>query len=215
MTNIRVLVADDHQIMIDGIRLMLEAEPEITCVATAADGEAAYAAFAKTQVDVAILDISMPEINGIELTRMLQEHYPEVRVIGLSMLLEVSLIKSMLHNGAKGFLPKNATQQEVIAAIKKVHAGGSYISPPISELLLQQINRRRSSRVHARFPALSKREKEVLALIVNERTTAEIAEALYVSVGTVETHRRNMLTKLGVRNTAGLVRVCVENGLLD
>ena len=215
MKPIRVLVADDHQIMIDGIRLMLDAEDDLVCVAEATDGQQALDALGEHEVDVAILDISMPEINGIELTRVISREYESVRVIGLSMLQEVSLIKSMLHNGALGFLPKNAGHAEVVEAIRKVSRGERHVSAPIADLLLTQLNRRRSSRVYSRFPALSRREKEILGLIVNERTTAEIAEALFISVGTVETHRRNLLTKLGVRNTAGLVRTAVENRLLD
>lgn len=212
---IRVLLADDHQLVIDGLKLMLAQEQDIHCVAEARNGKDAWEAFAKTDVHVAILDISMPEINGIELTRLIERDYPGVRVIGLSMIEEVSLIKSMLHHGAMGFLPKNAGQAEVIESIRKVAAGERFISPSIAELLFDQMSRRRSTRVFSRFPALSRREKEILRLIVEERTTPEIAEILFITPGTVETHRRNMLTKLGARNTAGLVRICVENRLLD
>ena len=215
MREIRVLIADDHQIMIDGVRLMLAAETDIACVAEATDGRRALNALGRVDVDVALVDISMPIINGIELARLIARDYPRVRVVGLSMLQEVSLIKSMLHHGAAGFLPKNAGQQEVVAAIRAVAAGQRHVSKPIADLLLSQLNRRRATRVHAPFPPLSRREKEVLRLILNERTTAEIAEALFVTAGTVESHRRNMLTKLGVRNTAGLVRTCLEHGLLD
>ena len=221
--SIRVLLADDHQLVIDGLKLMLAQEEDIVCVAEARNGQDAWQALkdrqggasAKTEVDVAILDISMPEINGIELTRMICRDFPQTKVIGLSMIEEVSLIKSMLHHGALGFLPKNAGQDEVIDAIRKVSRSERYISASIAELLFDQMSRRRSNRVFSRFPALSRREKEILRLIIEEKTTTEIGEILFITPGTVETHRRNMLTKLGARNTAGLVRICVENRLLD
>ena len=209
---IRVLLADDHQIVIDGLRLMLAAEPDIECVAEANDGEAALLAFAETRIDVAVVDIAMPRRNGIELTRALADGYPEARVIGLSMLQEVSLVRAMLAAGATGFLPKNAGRDEVLAAIRAVAAGRRYLSPAIEELLGAPRSGRDPTVL---MPLLSRREKQVLRLILAERTTAEIAEALHVSRGTAETHRRNMLSKLGVRNTAGLVRCALEYNLLD
>ena len=208
---IRVLLVDDHQIVIDGLRLMLAAESDVVAVAEVNDGEAALRVLAETPADVALVDIALPRRNGIELTRALAAYYPRVRVIGLSMLQEVSLVRAMLAAGAAGFLPKNAGREEVLAAIRAVTAGRRYLTPAVEELLAA---RRSGPDPAALAPPLSRREKDVLRLILAERTTAEIAEALHVSRGTAETHRRNMLSKLGVRNTAGLVRCALEYNLL-
>lgn len=208
---IRVLLADDHQIVIDGLQLMLHEQHDMTCTAVASDGHQALQTCLDQEIDVAILDISMPGINGIEVTRSLAEARPFVRIIGLSMISEVSLIRSMLQYGALGFLPKNACQQELIGAIREVHSGRRYIPVAIQNLLDGPRTRLRTTLC----PMLSRREKEVMRLIINEHTTPEISEALFISEVTVESHRRNMLSKLGVRNTAGLVRTCIENALLD
>ncbi|MFK7971111.1 MAG: response regulator [Bacteroidia bacterium] len=208
---IKILLADDHQIVIDGLELMLEAQPDMRCVAIAKDGQAAYEACVEHEVDVAVLDISMPGLNGIEVTRRLRETHPHVKVVGLSMLSEVSLIRSILEFGAAGFLLKNASRAEVIDTIRRVFAGETVVSLEVTKLLEAAQTRARTTL----FPKLSRREKEVLQLIVNERTTGEISDVLHISVSTVESHRRNMLSKLGVRNTAGLVRTCIENDLLN
>ena len=159
--------------------------------------------------DLLLLDISMPGMNGLECCREVHRRHPEVRILMLSMLRDSILIRELLEAGASGYLLKNASREEVVAAIRKVQKGGRAFSPDLMEVLLDH-SPKSSSTSSGLFPKLSRREKQVLQLIVQERTTAEIAEELFISFGTVETHRRNLLMKLSVRNTAGLVRKAVE-----
>jgi DNA-binding NarL/FixJ family response regulator len=212
----KILIADDHQLVIDGIKLMLSTEADLECVAEAHTGEEVLNYLRSYTVDLVILDINMPEMNGAETCRMLQREFPEVRVLALSMLKEVSLIKLMLKNGAHGYVLKHAGKEEIILGIRKVLAGQHYYSEEVSEIIMASLaGQSVKKKPQSPFPQLSRREKQVLQLIVDEFTTAEIAEKLHISFGTVETHRRNILIKLGARNTAGLVRTAIEYGLLE
>ena len=212
---IKVLIADDHQLVIDGLKLMFEGENAIECVASANNGFEALKKLEQHQVDVVLLDVNMPVIDGMECCQSVAALYPDIKILALSMMKEASLVKKMLKEGANGYLLKNAGQEEVIEAIKKVHRGEKVFSPEILDILMDSlagVERKSSSRV---FPRISRREKQILDLIVWEKTTQEIADELFISFSTVDTHRKNLLAKLDVRNTAGLVRVAMEHGLLD
>ena len=211
---INVFIADDHQLVIDGIRLMLEDQPDLQCVGQANNGEEVMRQIPSLDVDVVLMDINMPKLNGIETTKKLNREWPEVNVLALSMQEENSLVRLMLKNGAIGYLLKNTGERELLKAIRLASQGQPYYSEQIQGMVLGHSNRRPRTQ-SSPFPELSRREKQVLGLIVNERTTGEIAEELFIGFGTVETHRRNLLLKLGARNTAGLVRVAMEYGLLD
>ncbi|WP_233752719.1 response regulator [Flavilitoribacter nigricans] len=212
----KILIADDHQLVIDGIKLMLSTETDLECVADAHSGQEVLDYLQNKPVDMVILDINMPDLNGVETCRILQRDYPEVKVLALSMLKEASLIKLMLKNGAHAYVLKHAGKEEVIQAIRKVFAGQNYYSEEVSEIIMASLaGQSTKEKPQSPFPQLSRREKQVLRLIVDEFTTAEIAEKLHISFGTVETHRRNILIKLGARNTAGLVRTAIEYGLLE
>ncbi|MEM1219021.1 MAG: response regulator transcription factor [Bacteroidota bacterium] len=215
MEPIRILIADDHQLVIDGLRLMLSTEEDFSCTHQANNGQEVLDILAKDSVDVLLMDINMPVMNGVDACKKIQKSYPEVKILALSMLKEASLIKMMLKYGAKGYLLKNAGKDEVIEAIRMVAKGKSYYSEEISEIILQSLSGSRAKKSASPFPQLSRREKQVLGLIVEEFTTGEIAEKLFISFGTVETHRRNLLIKLGARNTAGLVRAALEYDLLE
>ena len=210
----RILIADDHQLVIDGIKLMLSTEPDLECAGEANDGSRALDMLPELQPDLVILDINMPGLNGIETCRKIRESHPNLRVLILSMLREVSLIKLVLKNGADGYLLKSAGRAEILDAIRKVRDGEKYFSPEVSALVMESLSGARAKASENPFPKLSRREKQVLRMIVDEYTTTEIAEKLFISFGTVETHRRNLLIKLGARNTAGLVRACFEYELL-
>lgn len=213
----RILIADDHQLVIDGIELMLSTEPGMQCVAQAKNGIEVLELVKKMPVDLVILDINMPELNGVETCRLLQRDHPEIKVLALSMLKEASLIKLMLKNGAHGYVLKNAGKEEILHAIDQVFAGHHYYSSEVSEIIMASLAGQpaEKDKISSPFPQLSRREKQVLRLIVDEFTTSEIAEKLNISFGTVETHRRNLLIKLGARNTAGLVRTALEYRLLE
>lgn len=211
---IRILIADDHQLVIDGIQLMLSSEEDLQCAATAQDGQAALDALAREPIDVVLLDINMPGMNGVEACKKIHKAFPGTKILVLSMVEEVSMIKLLIKHGAQGYLLKNASKEEVVQAIRQVAAGEKYFSKEVSNIILSNLAGESPRQRVSPFPRLSRREKQVLELIVEEYTTGEIAEKLSISFGTVETHRRNLLIKLGARNTAGLVRISMEYDLL-
>ncbi len=212
---INVAIADDHQLVIDGIQLMLNPEADMQLTLSAVHGQSLLDQMEDAKVDIILLDVNMPVLNGLETCKKIRAIYPKVKILGLSMMKEVSLIKLMLQNGANGFLLKNAGKDEVVDAIRKVYDGQNYYSAEVAEIVMSSLGSNNSKdKTVSPFPQLSRREKQVLQLIVDEFTTAEIAEKLFISFGTVETHRRNILSKLGARNTAGIVRIAVEYGLL-
>jgi len=211
---IKILIADDHRLVIDGLLLMLREAEEMQCIGEAANGREALALLANTPTDVLLLDINMPEMDGLECCRYVKERHPEVKVLVLSMMRELSLVKAMLKLGASGFLLKNAGKEEVLEAIRTVYDGKQVFSPDVMESLMNSFSNKPAKPAKSPFPTISRREKQILQLIVDERTTSEIAEELFISFGTVETHRRNLLLKLNARNTAGLVKSALEYDLL-
>ena len=210
---INVFITDDHQLVIDGIKLMLEGADDLQCVGEANHGDQALELLPLSNAHVILLDINMPGMDGLECCRQVRARFPQVKILMLSMLREGSLVKMLLHEGASGYLLKNAGQEEVIDAIRKVSAGKRALSSEVLDIFLEN-STEKIKRQSSPFPKISRREKQVLQLIVQERTTGEIADELFISFGTVETHRRNLLVKLNARNTAGLVRVALEYDLL-
>jgi DNA-binding NarL/FixJ family response regulator len=213
---IRLLLTDDHIVVTEGIKLLLHDVPDIKCVAEARNGQQALDLLAKEKIDVAMMDIEMPVMDGIKCTEFISQRFPDVKVVAISIYTDYPHVQSMIKAGAKGYLMKNCGKQELEQCIRKVHQGGTFFSDDLTEVLLAGMQGKlvRKEGTTSFLPTLSRREKEILKLIVDEATTAEIAEKLFISVGTVETHRHNMMNKLGVRNTAGLVRVAITHGLL-
>jgi len=211
---IRLCITDDHQLVLEGLRLLIEDQQDIHVVKTCRSAPELLTYLATSQPDVILLDINMPEMNGIEACKLIKKSWPQVKVISLSMITEANLIRLMLKNGADGYLHKNAGQQEIIDAIIDVMNGKKFLSQEVADLLFQTGEKDTLKTTNAPFPKLSKREEQILQLIVNEKTTQEIAESLFIGFGTVETHRRNIMIKLGSKNTAGLVRTAIEYGLV-
>lgn len=209
---INVFIIDDHKMVIEGLKLLLDNCDDIHVTGFALNGKDGLQAVQEKSVDVILLDVNLPELNGIETCKLLLKQNPNLKIIAISMHKEGSLIKLMLKNGAKGYVLKNAGQDEVIQAIKKVHAGKTYLDDTVNQIILNSALGNIQKKENP-FPTLSRREKEVLKLILDECTTQEISEKLFISFGTVETHRRNMMIKLGARNTAGLVRIAIEYDL--
>ena len=207
---IHVFIIDDHKMVIEGMQLLLQHEKDIKVIGTAISGVEGLELVPKTNVDVILLDINMPGINGIDTCKELLKINPDLKIIAISMHKESSLIKLMLSSGAKGYVLKNAGQDEVIEAIKTVYEGKMYLDATVNDIVVKSVASNTNNKLNSPFPSLSRREKEVLKLILDEHTTQEIADKLFISFGTVETHRRNMLIKTGVRNTAGLVRTALE-----
>ena len=206
---IEVFIVDDHKMVIEGMKLLLQNEPDITITGSALSGEEAVEKITKHQPDVVLMDINMPDKNGIDTCKELLKELPDTKIVTLSMHKESSLIKLMLDQGAKGYVLKNAGKKELTDAIKKVHNGGVYLDDTVNEIVVNSVVNKKTM-TSSPFPTLSRREKEVLNCILDEMTTQEIADTLHISFGTVETHRRNMLMKTGARNTAGLVRIALE-----
>ncbi|MBC7774409.1 MAG: response regulator transcription factor [Phycisphaerae bacterium] len=211
---IKILIADDHRLVIDGLLLMMREVEDMQCVGEAANGREALALLDVVPADVLLLDINMPEMDGLECCRLAHERHPNLKVLVLSMMREVSLVKAMLKQGASGFLLKNAGKDEVLEAIRKVTEGKQAFSADVLESLMNSFSNKPAKASASPFPTISRREKQILQLIVDEKTTSEIAEELFISFGTVETHRRNLLLKLNARNTAGLVKSALEYDLL-
>ncbi len=206
---IKVYIIDDHKMVVDGLSLMLKDQPDIEVVGYSCSGQEGIDKLKTIEADVVLLDINMPEMNGIDTCKLLMKEHPHIKVIAVSMHKEGSLIKLMLSNGAKGYVLKNAGQDEVVKAINMVYAGKMFLDEVVNDIIINGVSSL-SSKKNFPFPTLSRREKDVLKCILEECTTQEIADRLNIGFGTVETHRRNMMVKLGSRNTAGLVRTALE-----
>lgn len=207
---IQVLIVDDHTLFIDGLKSMFDFVDDIVVIGEACTGTAAIEKAAQLKPDVILLDIGLPDIDGTEVCKRVKDQQ-EVKIITLSMHEEHTFITRMLDSGASGYLLKNAKKDQVIEAIREVHSGGTYYSKEITDILLTGMK----AASQPEEPLISRREHEVLKLIVYEYTTSEIAEKLFISMNTVESHRSNLLTKLKVKNTAGLVRVALEKNLIS
>jgi DNA-binding NarL/FixJ family response regulator len=214
---IKVLVADDHKMFVDGIESILRNEEDIQVVGKCFDGSAVFAEIEDKSPDVLLLDISLPGMSGIDVCKRLTATHPNIRVLAVSMHNDASFISEILKNGAMGYILKNTGKAELVLAIKNVSEGKSYFSKEVAETIMRGLVQDSDSKKKASDPQfmLSEREKEILALIAEEFTTQEIAQKLHLSFKTVEGHRRNLFSKLNVRNAAGLVRVALENNLLN
>lgn len=208
---IKVAATDDHVMVLKGIETMLKNSNDVNVIATYKTCQETCVGIKIEKPDVLLLDINLPDCNGIEFCKKLQKEYPEILIIALTNFNETAFVKNIIRNGAKGYLLKNTDKHELETAIKKVFRGEQYLQKSIQKKLLDEsfgISSRKTF-----IPKLTRREKEVLKLIVDELTTQEIADKLFISVKTVETHRSHLIQKLEVRNTAGLVRIAIEKGL--
>lgn len=215
MDKIRILLADDHKIFRDGVRSILEKEKDMVVVGEAASGYEVLEKIEQVGVDVLVLDIDIGKPNGIEITEMISKSHPKVKILILSMMGLHDFVIQALEKGATGFLLKNTGKDEVLTAIRSVSKGDSYFSREVSAILIEQLQKPASSRKKSEDIPISPREIEVLDLIAQEFSNSEIAEKLYISIRTVDTHRRNLLEKLGVKNTAGLVKFAIQKGLVN
>ncbi len=214
---INLLIADDHTMFVDGIESILSGESDLFVVGKCHDGTSVIKFLENHKVDIILLDINLPGMSGIEVCKYIHGHYPNVKVLAISMFNEESIVTELLNNGGKGYVLKNTGRAELLNAIRTIAEGESYFSKEVTETIMKSLmNLRKSSgSSQAFFPKLSRREKEVLKLIAEEYTTQEIADSLYISLKTVESHRSSLLSKLNARNSVGLVRIAIENKLLE
>jgi DNA-binding NarL/FixJ family response regulator len=212
---IKILLADDHKIFRQGLRGLIAEEKDLAIVGEAEDGRDAIAQIAKLRPDVVIMDVGMPALNGIEATRQISREFPKTRVIALSMHVDEKFVAEMLRAGAVGYLCKKCDADELVAAIRTVAGGQTYLSPSISGTLVDSYVRNVSATPASAFSQLTDREREILQLLVEEKTIKEIAGELQLSVKTVHAHREHLMRKLDVQTIAGLTKYAVREGLTE
>ena len=207
---IRILIADDHGIVAEGLKSLVEAEPDIEVVGIVADGRAAVQHARESRPDVVVMDMSMPELNGADATRAILQNDPACRVIVLSMYAEREYVRRALKAGAMGYVVKRSAAKELVDAIRAVHAGQRYLSPRVADVVIEA----GADDKDDLLAKLSMREREVLQLLAEGNTGAEIAQRLSLSQKTVETYRARLVEKLGIRDLPGLVRFAIQRGIV-
>lgn len=210
---VRVLLVDDHKMMRDGLRAMLSSHPGILVVGEAGDAPSALESVRSVHPDVVVMDVGLPQTNGIDATAQILEEHPEVRVIALSTYSDWRYVESMLRVGARGYVIKAAAGEELVRAVEAVMDGHSYTSPEITTQLMAASLESRAAEPGSALALLAAREREVLHLLAEGRTSAGIGSALGISARTVEAHRRNIQRKLGLRTVAELTKYAVREGL--
>ena len=216
MPKLRLLLADDHTLMRQGLRKILEERPEWDVIAEVGDGREAVKKCVALKPDVAVLDVAMPLLNGIDATQQIVRKAPETKVLVLSMYSDEAYVTRALQAGATGYMLKDSAGKDLLKGIASVAAGQAYFSPAIARLMLDDYVRRvAGSGIVDRYETLSSREREIFQLIAEARTNKEVAELLEISPATVETHRARILQKLDIHNTAELVLYAVRRGVIS
>jgi two-component system response regulator NreC len=212
--SIGILIADDHGVLRAGLRALLNAEKDLNVVGEAADGQEALRAARELRPDVVLVDLSMPGLNGIEVTRQLKESYPDMAVLILTVHEDESLLQEAIRVGASGYIIKRAVESELINAIQAVSRGEMYVHPAMTRALMKDLAPRAVSDSDP-LKSLTRREIEVLRYIAQGHTNRQIADALCLSVRTVESHRANLMSKLSLNSRVELVHYAMEHGLLE
>lgn len=214
---IHIMIADDHTMFVDGIDSILNKEADMQVLCKCYTGPEVIESLKTTKPDIILLDINLPGLTGLEVSKKVLTDYPEIKILAISMFNEESFVTEILNNGAQGYILKNTGIEELLTAIRTIHSGKTYFSKDVTNTIMKSLMKKRmeSKGSTKLIPKISRREKEVLKLIMEEFTTQEIANELFISLKTVESHRSSLLNKLNARNTAGLVRITMENKLLD
>ena len=213
MSKIRLAIVDDHAVVLDGLMAMLNSFDNLDVVYTTQSGHTLLEYFQSDPPDVLLMDIQMPDINGIDLCKQITRQHPSVKVIAFTSFDDSNYVKQIFRSGAKGYLLKNSDKQTIVKAVETVMQDEEYMDEAIKKILLQEsITGQRRSLFEV---PLTKREKEILKLIAEGLSSQEIADTLFISLRTVETHRLNLNQKLDVKNTAGLVKEAMKRGLID
>ncbi len=209
---IKIAITDDHPMVLQGISTMLKSTKEVEIIGLYASAKETLESIKNNMPDILLLDINMPDINGIELCKQLKKEYASLKIIAISNYDEVSFVKRMLNNGADGYLLKNTDKLELLEAFKIVLSDEQYLQRDIEKKLLNQsIGKKNTNNL---FVKLTRREQDVLVAISEELTTQQISEKLFISPKTVETHRMNIMSKLGAKNSVGIIKIAIENNLL-
>jgi two-component system response regulator NreC len=215
---IDVILVDDHQIVRDGIRLLIEGMENIRVIDEAGNAELMMAILKTKKPDLAIIDISLPGMSGIELAKYISTNYPEVKILMLSMYTNEEFVFNSLRSGASGYLPKNTTRKELNNAINVISEGKEYFSESISNIILKSYIKKAQSKNEEDEKELSKlsdREQEVLKMFSEGKSNKEIADELFISTRTVESHKNHIMQKLGLKTTVDLIKFAIRNGILE
>jgi DNA-binding NarL/FixJ family response regulator len=210
---IKILLVDDHKILRDGICSLVKGYPDMEVIGEAADGRTALRLVEELSPDVVIMDISMPDLNGIDATRKINADYPNIKVIALSMHYDKQFVSEIFKAGASGYLLKECAFDELEHAIRVVMENKTFINPQIASLVVESLINQPATANHKAFSLLTEREREVLQLIAEGKSTKQIATHLYVSAKTIESHRRQVMGKLNIRNVAELTKYAIREGL--
>ncbi len=205
---IKIYIVDDHSVVIEGVKSVLQNEENIEVIGFTTSAQKCIHFFENHTAHIILMDISLPDFDGIELCKIMTQKHPHIKILGLSTFEQGSYIKKMMESGASGYLLKNSSKQEIIEAIKTVHSGGTYLCFEAGRSL------KNSYVEQNKFPSLTKREKEVLLKISEGFTNVQISEMLFISIDTVDSHRKNLHSKLNVKNTAMLIKFAIENNIL-
>jgi len=211
---ISIVLADDHQVLRQGLRAILEAEADFGLVGESGDGLETLRLIEKLQPDVLVADIVMPGLNGIEVVRQVTRQSPKTRVVVLSMYSTEAYVLEALRNGASAYVTKGSSAADLIHAVREAASGRRYLSPPLSEPAIDAYMSKTRPAALDPYETLTTREREVMQLLAEGQTNSEIAERLFISARTVETHRANLMRKLSLRNYSALVRYALERGIL-
>jgi DNA-binding NarL/FixJ family response regulator len=215
MPNIKMLLVDDHEIVRDGLKTLIESQHGMDIIAEAENGAQALEICKNQDVDLIVMDVNMPEMDGIVATKKIKEKFPEIKILALTMSDNDVHIRKMIESGASGYILKNAGRDELKKAIDALMNDQHYFSDTATQSVMMELVRNKGKSNTGSMVQITERELEVLELILKEHTNQEIAEKLFISVRTVDAHRRNLLQKTGARNTAGLVRYALENQLFE
>jgi DNA-binding NarL/FixJ family response regulator len=206
---IRVYIVEDHNVVVEGLRVLLQKENDITIVGSATTAADCLDFLSSHPADVLLMDINLPDISGVDLCGLVKARYKDIMVLGLSTFNQGIYMNKLMENGASGYLLKNITRQELIDGIRTANNGGIYFSFEAGKIYKNTLEKKQGQ------PVLTRREKEIVRLIAEGLTNAQISRQLFISVDTVDTHRKNLYTKLNVNNTALLIRYAIENGLIE
>jgi DNA-binding NarL/FixJ family response regulator len=212
--SIRVLVVDDHEVVRQGIKLVLETDPELEVVGEAASGEEAIERVRELKPNVVVMDIGMPGLSGFEATRRIRESHPDVEVLALTVHDSEAYVFQMLQAGATGYIVKRAPAADVIQAVKRAYQGEAVLHPSVAKLLIRDYLSRVEKGEEVSYDTLSEREREILKLIAEGQTNREIADLLYLSVKTIQAHRANLMRKLGMHDRTELVKYAIRKGII-
>ena len=211
---IQILLADDHAIVRQGLQALLDSEDKLKVVGQAGDGLETMELVKKLKPDIVLIDVMMPNLNGLETTRQISKHFPHTKILLLSMYDDEGFVLEALENGASGYVLKDSTSDDLILAIHEIMAGRRYLSPPLSDRAIDAYQQFAKSGTFDKYDTLTTREREVLQLTVEGHTNGEIANTLKISVRTAETHRSNLMKKLNIHTQADLIRYAIKRKII-